>query len=400
MKKKNIWSKPILFLVLIVMLLSIGAGIMLLILVRQKQYDAQITLGEKYLMELDYENAELSFKKALEIKEKNAKPYLYLADIYTAQGDNTKAAEILRKGEAAVGGEIFRERMEQYEVKPEIKGGEIQETPQSEDTETVISDVLGIPYIGDEVYLLDIYKTSKGGPGCTSFADDGYISFSKNDFDNDGQEEILVITLRLDNAGESMTNNIYMVMLEHEEGTWIMSSEYKIASYSMEEVYQSASYINNSIVPYRIGFFCKEVDGIRYIFTEFSGYASAFATGTEWELQQYSYQDSKFMKIETGLYICGSDVGAELNLNPAEAYSSDYADAIQTMRDTLSLLELIPNNGVGYDNELMSKTDGIETLVQIEKKANVAVSELRYWDFETTINEAVQIDFTDYTHAD
>ena len=65
----------------------------------QEQYD----LGVRYLSEGNYKEAILAFTAAIDIDPKQADAYVKLADVYTAQGNKTKAAEVLTQALSAVG---------------------------------------------------------------------------------------------------------------------------------------------------------------------------------------------------------------------------------------------------------------------------------------------------------
>lgn len=64
---------------------------------KQNSPESQLALGEKYLSELDYENAILCFEKVIAIRPKNARAYLGLAEAYYTKEDLGKAIEILEK---------------------------------------------------------------------------------------------------------------------------------------------------------------------------------------------------------------------------------------------------------------------------------------------------------------
>lgn len=59
----------------------------------QEQYD----LGVRYLSEGNYEEAIIAFTAAIEINPKQTEAYIGLADVYIAQGNEEKAAEILNQ---------------------------------------------------------------------------------------------------------------------------------------------------------------------------------------------------------------------------------------------------------------------------------------------------------------
>jgi hypothetical protein len=57
-----------------------------------------LDLGEKYLLELDYEQAIVQFSKLIEIEPKNARAYTALAETYTALGQTDEVIAILEQG--------------------------------------------------------------------------------------------------------------------------------------------------------------------------------------------------------------------------------------------------------------------------------------------------------------
>nr|WP_288827907.1 tetratricopeptide repeat protein [uncultured Clostridium sp.] len=57
-----------------------------------------LNLGEKYLLELDYEQAIIQFTELIKIEPKNTRAYLGLAEAYIGNGEQDKAAAVLRQG--------------------------------------------------------------------------------------------------------------------------------------------------------------------------------------------------------------------------------------------------------------------------------------------------------------
>ena len=66
--------------------------------IRSIRLRRQLSLGNKYLLESDYEAAELALKKAIEIDPKEMQAYLDLAEICRRRGDTAAAADILEDG--------------------------------------------------------------------------------------------------------------------------------------------------------------------------------------------------------------------------------------------------------------------------------------------------------------
>ena len=103
-------------LAVLVILLAAAAILLAVLGIQKKRYEKQLSLGDKYLAELDYENAEICFEKAISIQEKKAAPYLKLAAVYLYQGRTQDAEDILREGSEKVtddkGLESIRENLE------------------------------------------------------------------------------------------------------------------------------------------------------------------------------------------------------------------------------------------------------------------------------------------------
>ena len=97
MKKRSHHPFIFLFIVLIVVL----SGIFLILFSRikqDKQYNELLSLGDKYLQELNYEDAAIAFQNAIEISEREQTAYLRLAETYTAAQDYNRAADVLVAG--------------------------------------------------------------------------------------------------------------------------------------------------------------------------------------------------------------------------------------------------------------------------------------------------------------
>ncbi|SEA67836.1 TPR repeat-containing protein [Oribacterium sp. KHPX15] len=106
----------------------------------------QLVLGEKYLLEENYEQAILAFEKAIEIDPKNPEPYLKLAEIYTRQDDYEKAVKILEKArkagaeEADEDGKIEKRLEEGKIILKEMKESEAAENESSQNTAITTKD--------------------------------------------------------------------------------------------------------------------------------------------------------------------------------------------------------------------------------------------------------------------
>ena len=99
-KKKRGWIAAV------VIIAAVGVMIAAFLIVRnvreKQEYEKSMDSAEKYLEELDYENAEASYLKAIEIDPKEEKSYVALAKVYLEQGETDKAREVLKTGQENV----------------------------------------------------------------------------------------------------------------------------------------------------------------------------------------------------------------------------------------------------------------------------------------------------------
>ena len=134
----------------------IGIGVFLFIFATgsdTRKVNKQIELGEKYLTELDYENAILCYKEAVKIDPKNEKAYLGLAEAYRIainhfeeEKDYEKALEYvddaiddMKAGAINTNSDEIRDALDEFKEKKEEltekKDGKDQEDVEEEEKE-------------------------------------------------------------------------------------------------------------------------------------------------------------------------------------------------------------------------------------------------------------------------
>lgn len=173
-----------------------------------KRYNQQISFGNKYLEELDYESAELCYKKAIEIDEKRGVPYLQLAAIYQDTNRTDEAEKILEKAESQ---KVFSKKEEEYaeELSREIQLNkknsntqDIEKTSKETEEKLVKRD----EYLKQYQIILDEYNkaaeyTFEGFSVVSEqypHVDSGYINFLSKaeyflyDIDGNGVEEMAI----------------------------------------------------------------------------------------------------------------------------------------------------------------------------------------------------------------
>lgn len=80
-----------------------------------KQFEEQMDLGNRYLLEQNYEEAIVAFSKAIEIDPRQTESYFKMAEAYAALGDYKNAVLTLERGYEYTGDLQMKEQIELYE---------------------------------------------------------------------------------------------------------------------------------------------------------------------------------------------------------------------------------------------------------------------------------------------
>ena len=152
LKKKTV---KIGLLIIVLLMAAVIIGINVQSARRQKEYDNHIKAAEKYLTELDYEQAIAEYTLAYEIEPSEEvldaleQTYLVYAQSYVDAGDYESAISILEEGYAQIGRDSLRERIE--ELRAEMEAG-VQR--QSEDKADELWQVVHSEEFMQNLYLL------------------------------------------------------------------------------------------------------------------------------------------------------------------------------------------------------------------------------------------------------
>ena len=82
-------------LVVMVAVLVIAALVAVQSVSPKQRLQKQLEIGDRYLSELDYEQAVVAYRTAIEIDPKNVDAYLGLADAYVGMNDHEEAVNVL-----------------------------------------------------------------------------------------------------------------------------------------------------------------------------------------------------------------------------------------------------------------------------------------------------------------
>ncbi|MGN0654575.1 MAG: tetratricopeptide repeat protein [Oscillospiraceae bacterium] len=116
-------SKVIIISIVVALILIVGTVATVSVVSRSsneptKVASQKLSLGQKFLLDLDYEKAVAEFNAVIEIEPRNVDAYIGLADAYIGLGDEEKAIEALEKGYEATGDEIIKAKLDELK-KPE-----------------------------------------------------------------------------------------------------------------------------------------------------------------------------------------------------------------------------------------------------------------------------------------
>lgn len=288
-------KKKVLWVCLAICVLAAAAAAALFTAAKQnkeKQFGDNVAKADKYMEELDYDNAKDSYLKAISIDGKQEEPYIQLARIYEKTNEPEKAREILKQGVKNTGSAVIKNKYSLY---------------------TYVDEVL-IPELGQcspGTYTTEYKRAGEYSVRVESIhSEKGVITYRIKDFDLDGEEELLVAVLDNDVVNEAyntQANAVYLQMYENESGTIIKKDERKVTpnvlgNLDYEEDILFLVEKENTV------YICGSFYNLAYVQADGSGFESfvltydgAFQkyTGTDGEIEGSSFEfcgdDSKAM---------------------------------------------------------------------------------------------------------
>lgn len=190
----------------------------------QSQLSEQISLGEKYLTEENYEEAIVAFKKAIEIESNDPELYIKLADAYMANGDSDNAIATLENGYKQTNDEAIKKKLDEFKTQLEydklISDGEKAFSDKNY-TEAVKKFEKAIELKPTEVkpYIsaADCYINSKDNDSAKKILEKGYEKTKSNDIKKKLDELDKIIQMEKDKKEtEKYKNNIINAVLNME----------------------------------------------------------------------------------------------------------------------------------------------------------------------------------------
>lgn len=170
MVNKNFSFTKNIIIIIIASLLALGAGGTAVVLgisnIPANRVSRYMGAAERYLSEMNYEQAVIEFQRVLEIESMNVDAYLGLADAYLAMGDTDKALECLNKGYEQTGDARIQAKIDELTkpVEPEIYAPETSEPEKPEICEPEVPETPAYGSMGSVTIAgteLDIATTSR-----------------------------------------------------------------------------------------------------------------------------------------------------------------------------------------------------------------------------------------------
>lgn len=237
---------------------------------KKSNYDLALEDADTYIEDMDYQKAEDAYLQAIDIDPKRVEPYQKLSNLYMSQNDYPKVVEILKKADENTDDETIK-------IKYSLA--------------TYVQDVL-IPQIGQVsegnykasyVHITNPYNAFE----IDSIHDlAGVLTSRIMDFDNDGQDELLVLTLDnlvpdFDYTRNQITINIY----EESDGNVSLSD-----SLTLEQFILGIGDLENT------GIFIQEHDDQIYICGTLYNLFYNYSDGYSHETFILQYKENKLAK--------------------------------------------------------------------------------------------------------
>lgn len=283
----------------------------------KKQYALCLDSGNKYLEDMDYEKAEVSYLEAIKIKPKEKESYMKLADVYMAQDEQEKATAILKKALDNIAEENSEDVEERYNLYSYVNRVLVSRMGRVEEG---IYECNYSNWGGDGGIVLYPVSTEKG-----------VMNWQVADYDGDGTEELLVLILENQSdasAGDTRPRNkVILQMYANEGSTVVLKDQYE----GLEPVLGSGDTEDD-------GIFLKKNGDLTYICGSNSGLINTFADGTTVKSFILSYQEGKFV-YEAGLEQATSS-----------SIPTDYAGTVNKMCELTEQLGLSNETAQLWEN--------------------------------------------------
>lgn len=289
-KKTNHTALKIIAACVVAILLIIGITIFTIVSMEHKKekiVQEKIDSGNRFLKEMDYEQAEEMYLAAIEIDPRQETPYVELAELYFIRQEPAMAQDIIELA---------------YENVPDKnQSGKLEEIQAKYSLYTYVDDVLA-PEIdrvkaGAYEYGYEYIPNTEVVRPLGIHDQKGVMNYRIMDFDNDKDEELLVVVLEpytqeITYSGEPeeiLSNRMVLQMYENNDGEIEKAAEFQLKGD-----------ILNSGDKYDSGVFLKESGGKMYICAGTYSLVYINADGSSFETYILTYDGDFQSYTDTG----------------------------------------------------------------------------------------------------
>lgn len=253
------WILPFFF----ILIVAAGVGIVLLMTRSPdtKNYTMMLDQADRYLVDMDYAQAEASYLEAIQIDKKQVEPYEKLTQLYLAQEDYPQALDIIQKAVSNVEDEAAIDPIYAFV------------RYMNEDIIMTNGQVKQGEYKADYVY-------QEGYP-ITGYVENvtGLVTSDIRDYDQDGQVELLVVSIE----GELEDNLLMISMYEYQDHTVTLTDQYSIGCVLGGDDKET------------FGLYIKNYNDIPYLFGRLDKTMDFAAEGTQSQHFVLNYVENKFV---------------------------------------------------------------------------------------------------------
>lgn len=381
--------------------------------------EEKLRLGAAYLEEMNFDMALDAYAAAIEIDERDPRPYLGRADVYmgraaekleTAQEDEAfdsaaqdlaMAEQDIQKAEELIGAEDYAPEEEELVTQDDINAYRESKDQLQKEEETkrnsnsfagkIVEEVLGLPYIGNTSYNEFIYSDL----GDLDFYDGrGYISATSSDLDGDGEDEIFVVSLEGENTLGHGRNSLLFHVLEKQDNIWTeqarLDPEQDSGRFYLTE---NTSFLEEDI-------YLRPDENRTAVYTEICGHERLDMEISDWAFCKYIYDGSTLLASSIG------------SLTPYEFYFSgpyyDFTEPIEDAYDDEGRTFRERFRGVkqkltesGLPSPVMNNSFA-HKILDSDEHAHLTASFYRSLDYHSGVNFPIQtlVSLVDWTYAE
>ncbi|MEZ3438082.1 MAG: leucine-rich repeat domain-containing protein [Oscillospiraceae bacterium] len=154
MVNKNFSFTKNIIIIIIASLLALGAGGTAVVLgisnIPANRVSRYMGAAERYLSEMNYEQAVIEFQRVLEIEPMNVDAYLGLADAYVGLDDTKKALEILHEGFKRTEDERLRKCINEITIPSSSNDIESDSSSSQTVSESAVDSIGSVTILGEE----------------------------------------------------------------------------------------------------------------------------------------------------------------------------------------------------------------------------------------------------------